>query len=142
MNITVKKSFFQWAKFVSPVNEENFHPYKSLQSASPDWKLNPKKLNFHIFDSSEKKILKINNLAELLKKKIFSLFWFSFNAISRNNNPKEINNKQLIKRTLEVWETYTCHSDDEVISAFYHWRGIIKVENVYRLKEFKHLFNS
>lgn len=88
-----------------------------------------------------KEMLNITSLVEFIKKKTFSLQWASWKSLKNTNNSDKIHNKQLIKKYIEQWKTHIFSTEDKYFESFYHWRGLIKLEKVFKLKEYKSLFS-
>ena len=85
--------------------------------------------------------LKANSFIEILKKRMLTLMRYSLKCIKHNNNMTKIRNKKLLRKYIELWEKHIYTTEDKYFEMFYHWRGLSKLEKIYKLKEFKQLFN-
>jgi hypothetical protein len=79
-------------------------------------------------------------MGEILKKKNFSLMRDSWKQLKKTNKDRKIKNKKIIKKYIEAWQKETHFAEDKLIESFYHWRGLCKMEKIYKLKQFKDFF--
>ncbi|OMJ76615.1 hypothetical protein SteCoe_23993 [Stentor coeruleus] len=80
------------------------------------------------------------SINQTINKKIFSIFWNTWSALKTYNKKSIIQNKKLMKATIEKWGKLEFSMHDSVIEAFYHWRSIKAYDKINKLKEFKRFF--
>ena len=67
--------------------------------------------------------------------------WSSLKLIKNVKSSKRFREKYLLRKSIEIWEKQVLFKEDMWIESFYHWRGLLKMEKMYKLKEYKQFFS-
>ena len=106
-----------------------------LQNRFNNWK-KKFRINFLV----TKRLVTVQNLVEIVKMKYFPILWNSWKCMKNSRKPEKIRNKILLRKAIENWEKVVYSKADMWIEAFYHWRGLSKLEKMYKLKGYKQFF--